>query len=342
VYSAPGDETEPPAVTAPAESSTLPASTLADAPLAAYLLAEPFVAGKVVLDVGPRPARAAERLGRAGAREVLTMEGPGPRIELPDGAVDVVLCVARLSTPGDVERHRWLAEIRRVLRGGGFALARLPAVSASGRGSLARDGLVELLKAYFPMVDLVAESPIAAVSYLAPGTDEVAVNEELATFAAEPSHFVALCAESTQRSWHLPESLIVPLRGEGAERVLAGAQDLAALREELEGAEARHEDVCRERDALRDTLMTLQDQADRSEDSLSGLRREAERHLRQLSENASALELTTLENDRLEKRAASAERALESLGAQLQQRTAELTALERELGRLRGTKTVAG
>jgi len=82
--------------------------------------------------------------------------------------------------------------------------------------------------------------------------------------------------------------------------------------------------------------MTLQDQADRQEDALSSLRREAERHLRQLSENTSALELTTLENDRLEKRAASAERALESLGTQLQQRTSDLASLEREVTRLRG------
>jgi hypothetical protein len=330
----------PPDPTGPAAP---PAPTLADAPLAAYLLAEPFVAGKVVLDVGPRPARAAERLGRAGAKQVMGMEGPGPRIELPDGAVDVVLCVARLSAASsEVERHRWLAEIRRVLRGGGFCLLRFPAVSPSGRGAEARAGLLEMLRPHFPTVDLVAEAPISALSYIAPGTDDVAVNEELASFAQEPSHFVALCAESQQRSWHLPESLIVPLRGEGAETVLAGAQDIAALREELESAALRFEDACKERDGLRDALMTVQDQADRYEDALSTLRREAERHLRQLSDDASALELTTLEKDRLEKRAASAERALESLGAQLQQRTADLAGLERELARLRGKVGAAG
>lgn len=315
------------------------APTLADAPLAAYLLAEPFVAGKVVLDVGPRPARAAERLGRAGAREVITMEGPGPRIDLPDGAVDVVLCVSRLGgAANEVERHRWLSEIRRVLRGGGFCLVRIPAVSASGRGGEARSGLLEMLRPHFATVDLVPEAPIAAVSYIAPSTDDVAVNEELASFAQDPSHFVALCSESQQRSWHLPESLIVPLRGEGAEKIVAGAQEVAALREELEAAGLRYEAACRERDALRDSVMTLQDRADSSEDAMSSLRREAERHLRQLSDDASALELTTLEKDRLEKRAASAERALESLGAQLQQRTAELAALQREVVRLRGEK----
>jgi hypothetical protein len=292
-----------------------------------------------VLDVGPRPGRAAERLRRAGAREVVTMEGPGPQIDLADASVDVVLCVARLSAPeSDMERHRWLAEMRRVLRPGGFCLVRIPAISRSGRGREARPGLEEVLHPHFPLVDLVPEAPIAAVSYIAPDTEDVAVNEELATFAAEPTHFAALCAESEQRAWHLPESLIVPLRGEGTAHVVAGAEDLAALREELEGAQARHEAAAQERDDLRDTVMTLQDQLERQEDALSSLRREAERHLRQLTEDASALELTTLERDRSEKRAASAERALESLGAQLQQRAAEVATLEKELARQRGTK----
>jgi hypothetical protein len=332
-----------PPASPPARPAAPPAPTLTDAPLAAYLLAEPFVAGKVVLDIGPRPARAAERLDRAGAREVVMEEGPGPRLARDDRSVDVVLCVARLSAPGsDVERHRWLAEVRRVLRPGGFALVRLPAASPSGRGAEARAGLADLLRPHFAIVDLVAEAPLSAVSFIAPGTDEVAVNEELATFAPDPSHFVALCAESPQRPWHIPESLIAPLRGSGAEPVLAGAEDIAALREELEAATARHDSACRERDALRDTVMTLQDQADRHEDALSALRREAERHLRQLSEDAAALELTTLDRDRLAKRAASAERALESLGTQLQQKTAELAALERELARVKGGRTTGG
>jgi hypothetical protein len=342
VYSAPGDETETRRLSSSSEPSSLAAPlvpTLADAPLAAYLLAEPFLAGKVVLDIGPRSARAAERLARAGVKEVVPSDGPGPRLASEDRSVDVVLCGARLTAPSsEVERHRWLSEIRRVLRPGGFCLVRIPAVSATGRGLAAREGLAELLRPHFPMVDLVAEAPIAAVSYIAPATEEVAVNEELATIAPEPTHFVALCAEGPQRAWHLPESLIVPLRGEGAGLVLAGGQEIAALREELEGAVARFEAAALERDRLRDSVMTLQDQADRHEDALSDLRREAERHLRQLSDESAALELTTLERDRLEKRAASAERALESLGAQLQQRSAELATLERELTRLRAAK----
>lgn len=340
--SSPSSSDSPPPSSSGGRAAPPAAATLTDAPLAAYLLAEPFVAGKVVLDVGPRPARAAERLDRAGAREVVVDDGPGPRLGRDDRSVDVVLCVARLSAPAsEVERHRWLAELRRVLRPGGFCLARFPAVSPTGRGGEARAGLETLLRHHFPTVDLVAEAPISAISYIAPGTDEVAVNEELATFSPDPTHFVALCAESTQRPWHLPESLIAPLRGSGAAPVLAGAEDLAALREEVESAAARLEAAHRERDTLRDTLMTMQDEADRHEEALSAARREAERHLRQLSDDSAALELTTIERDRLQKRADSAERALESLGTQLQQRTAELAALERELARARGVKTGA-
>src|SRR6185369_7349729 len=136
-----------------------PPVTLADAPLGAYLLGEPFVAGKVVLDIGPRPGRAVERLNRAGAREVRTTEGPGPKLDLEDRSVDVVFCVARLSAPaGDVERHRWLGEMRRVLRPGGFCLVRLPAASGDERGGRARAGLEALLRSHFATVDLVAEA----------------------------------------------------------------------------------------------------------------------------------------------------------------------------------------
>jgi hypothetical protein len=309
----------------------------ADAPLAAYLLAEPFLSGRVVLDVGPRPPRAAERLARAGAREVISGEGPGPSFPLADASVDVALCVARLTAvESDVDRHLWLAELRRVLRPEGFCLVRVPGGDAGSA-----EALRALVLTHFAICDVVAESPLVGVSYLAPDTDEAAVNEELARITAEPTHLVALCAPGATRPWSLPESLLVPLSGAGAMAVPATPEDLAALREELESLQARLDATLRERDALRETAMTLQDRGDQQEESLSALRRETERYLRQVSDDAAALELGTLDRERLERRAASAERALESQATQLHQRTAELVALERELARLRGVVQAA-
>jgi hypothetical protein len=313
-------------------SPQAPNGTAVDAPLAAYLLGEAFVAGKIVVDVGPRPARAAERLRRGGAREIISADGPGPHLEVADGSVDVVFCVARLcAVSTDVDRHRWFAELRRVLAPGGFCVVRLPVEEL---GTLA---LESLLRPHFGVVDVVAEAPLSGLSFIVPDTEDVAVNEELATIAPAPTHFVALCAEGADRPWHLPESLLVPLRPAGAVMVLAGAEQLAALREEAEELAARLHAASVERDSLRDAVMTLQDREDAREDALSSLRREAERLLRQISDDATSLELGALERERLERRASSAERALESLGGQLQQRNAELVALERELARLRAT-----
>jgi SAM-dependent methyltransferase len=309
-----------------------------DAPLAAYLIAEPLVAGKVVLDVGPRPARAAERLARGGAREVLWGDGPGPALELSDQSVDVVMCVARLSAAAsEVERHRWLAELRRVLRPDGFCLLRVSVAVLQSEERSAAQVLEELVLTHFGICDLVPESPLVGVAYLAPGTEDVAVNEELARISGPPAHLVVLCAAGPERPWSLPESLLIPLSGAGAWPVPATPEDLAALREEIEGLLARHEAACRERDALREAAMTVQDRADQLEDTLSALRRETERHLRQISDDAAALELAALERERLERRSASAERALESQATQLHRRTADLVALERELARLRAT-----
>jgi hypothetical protein len=341
VYSALGDETEPPRTSMrPNVRNALP-PTPVDAPLAAYLLAEPFVAGKVVLDVGPRPPRAAERLTRAGARQIVNADGPGPHFDVADGGVDVAFCVARLgAVDTDVERHLWFAELRRVLAPGGFCVVRMAAATLGTSDRSPRELLAGLLRPHFHSIDLVAEAPMAGLSFIVPGTDEVAVNEELASIAPEPTHFVALCAEGP-RPWHLIESLLVPLKPSGATPVLAGAEHIAALREEIEELTARLQSASTERDALRDTVMTLQDQEDQREEALSSLRREAERHLRQISDDATSLELAILERERLERRATSAERALESLGAQLQQRMAELVALERELARARGSREVA-
>lgn len=299
--------------------------------LAAYLLVEPLVAGKVVLEIAPHPAGGEERLRRAGARDVL--RETGPRLSCPDGSVDVVLCLARLAaSPDDVERQAWLAELRRVLRAEGFALVRLAAGPGGARGA------EELLRRHFATVEAVAEARLEGVSFSVPSVDDVAMNEALSPVAGEPSHYVVFCTAARHVVWQLPESLLVPV-GTGAGS--ASAAELAALRAEVAALTDRHRAACAERDGLREQAMTLRDQADRREEALSALRREVDRHLRQLSDAAAAAELAHLERDRAARRAASAEHALESLAAEVQRLRAEVAALDRELARLRAAPAAA-
>jgi SAM-dependent methyltransferase len=271
----------------------------AQAALAAYLLVEPFVSGRLVVDVGPRPPRAAERLQRAGAREVREVDGPD--LPLAEATADVVLCVSRLAgLANDVDRHRWLLELRRIVRPGGFCLVRVPVANLATAEESAESVLRELVRHHFGVVDLVAEAPLSGVAFLAPHTDEAAINEELAPIAATPTHLIALCAVEPPRPWSVPESLLVPLRAPPGE-VAPAAEEVAALREEVEVMRTRYQDSCRDRDALRESLMTLQDRLDQQDQALSALRRQAARHLRQISEGATALELAVLERSRLER-----------------------------------------
>src|SRR5688572_7641496 len=94
-----------------------------DGVMAAYLLVEPTVAGKVVLDIGPRPDGGSERLRAAGAAAVIEVDPTGDlpvALDVADESVDVTVCVARLAAAsGDLERNGWLAEMRRVVRVGG-------------------------------------------------------------------------------------------------------------------------------------------------------------------------------------------------------------------------------
>ena len=341
-------EDHPPPDSAAPGPGPLPAvaATVADpldVPLAAYLLAEPFLAGKVVLDIGPRPARAAERLARAGVAEALMADGPGPALSAADGSVDVVLCTARLSAAAsDAERHRWLMEIRRVLRTGGFCLLRVAVAAIGGRGpATPADALYDLLRPHFGPIQVVGEVPLAGLSFVLPDLDDVAVNEQLAPIAADPTHLVALCAPPfSPQPWQVPESLLVPLRP--APAVAASGPtvvDVAALRDEVEELAARHQAAALERDALRESLMTAQDQADRHEAALSGLRREAERLLQQAADASAETELARLERDRQVRRAAELERTVEALTAELRERASQLAARDREMASRSGAGT---
>jgi len=297
---------------------------------AAYLLIEPFASGRVVLDVGPRPPESTERLMRAGAVQVVAADPAEPRLSAPDASADMVLCLARLAAvTGDAERHRWLAELRRVLRPGGLCVLR------GGPSATTRAELQDTLAQHFDAIELVDETPLAAVSFVVRGIEEIAVNETLASVAGEAAGLVAFCAAGARRPWQLVESLLVPLATGPDAAVAAPDEEREALRAQLAGATERYHAASAERDAVRDAHMALQDRIDRQEEALSSLRRDAERHLRQISEDAAALELAGLERDRAVDRAASAERALEAAAAELQRLRAELAAAEKELARLR-------
>ncbi len=285
--------------------------------LAVYLLVEPLVAERVILDVGPRPPGGLERLRRAGAERIEEEEGGRSRLSALDASVDVVVCVARLGAVSDeIERQRWFAELRRVLKPGGFCVLRVPADVWPAFEPRLRD--------HFATVQVVAETPLQAISFSIAGIEDVAVNEAISPIAGTPSHLVVFCTPGDKTPWQLPESLLVPVGGPGTD---APDRDRESLRAELAALTARHQAACRERDELRETAAGLEDEGDRKEEALSSLRRAIDRQLGQASELASALEMAALDRQQADRRAASAERALETLSAEAQRLRAELAAL---------------
>src|SRR5207244_3265651 len=113
----------------------------------------------------------------------------------------------------------------------------------------------------------------------------------------------------------------------------------ARLAAEVARLQAAARETSLERDGLRETLMSAQDSGDQRDATLVALRREAERHLKQISEDASALEMLALERDRAQRRAETAERTASEMEVALKRREVELARLERELARLRARPT---
>jgi len=287
---------------------TNPDASRPDTAMAVYLLVEATVSGRVVLDVGPRPAGGPDRLRAAGAAEVIEADPATLPLAAADGSVDVALSVARLgSLAGDVERHRWLAEMQRVLTPDGFCAVRLPGIGG-------REPIEELLRPHWATIELVAESRIGAIAFAVAGVEDMAVNEAL-VIAGQPTHFVAFAARGPRRTWSLSESLLVPLDVAVAPAV---DQDVSALRAELASMAERHGAACREGDELRERVLALENASDGRADALSALRRASGRHLRQLTDQAHALELARLAQASAERRAASAERALAGLAAEVE------------------------
>jgi regulator of replication initiation timing len=322
--------------------------TVEPLPVPVYLLVEPMVPGKKVLDVTTRVGGpGAECLRRAGAADVISFVPERPSLAVPDAGVDIVLC-GLPAVGSDEERGIWLAEIRRALGPDGFCVLRLPTAAFRDRaqaGAGMRTACADLLLGYFATVDIVEETQFGGVSFHVPGTEDLAVNESLARLSGASSHFVALCADCAERPWNLSESLLVPTdAGVSADAGAAGvsAGELAAWQSEVARLEARSADLSRERDGAREGAMTLRDRADRLERTVAALRKDVERFLRQISDDAAARELIALERDDLRRNLAAATRQAADASRELEKRQVALRTLEKEVVRLRAARGGAG
>ena len=249
--------------------------------LAVYLPLEGLVAGRRILDVHGISV-AHERWRRAGARAVV---GAGrPPWELPDASVDGVFLLAGDTTYVDVAV---LAEVKRVLSPNGFVVWRLLADATSEQR-----GPVTALHAAFDTVEVINQVPIAGFTFDREGNSEVVVAEDLFPTSALPSHVLALCVQRHERPWSALESWVVPLANPNLrESAPPPAPDQRAAWEQ------RLADLTLEREYLREAVMTLQDERDRLQRLATNLRREADRNLARMSDQAAALEVLGLERD---------------------------------------------
>lgn len=309
--------------------------------LSFYLFVETFSAGKVVVDLSVGGGPGPEFLRRSGAIEVLSPARPGLPLPFPAGGADLAICpLTRADVSDDGARAALFSEIHRILRPDGMCVARVPAetLAAAAVGTSLRAALADMLLQRFAVVDIVEETPFRAVSFFVPGSDDLAVSEAMARVGGKPSHLIALCTSAGERTWHLNESLLVPTGMGGPSD--AGEGELAAWRTEVDRLMVANAEVSRERDELRERRMMLQDQVERLGNTVAVLRKEVERYLRQISDDAAARELLTLERDQLRRRLATAEADIEAGARELENQKASVQALRKEVARLRAARGV--
>ena len=332
--------------TAPAAGAAGPGTAVARADvsdptwgLSFYLFVEPFASGKVVVDLSAAGGPGSELLRRSGAVEVLRPERAGLPLPFPDGGADVVVCALTEAEVGDDGRRALLlAEIHRILRRDGMCIMRVlaHALEAAAAGIPSRAALADMVLEHFATVDIVEETPFLAVSFFAPGSEDLAVSEAMARVGGKPSHFIALCTAAPERTWQLSESLLVPTGpGGGLE---AGEGELAAWRAEVDRLTGRNAEIARERDDLRERQMMLEDRAERLSKTVLALRKDVERYLRQLSDDAAGRELLALERDQLRRKVTAAEGEMVITGRELEREKASVQALRKEVARLRAAR----
>jgi SAM-dependent methyltransferase len=317
-----------------------------DCALSFYLFIEPFTAGKVVVDLaggggrggGPGP----ELLRRAGAVEVLTPATSGLPLPFPSAGVDVVVCsLGPAEVEDDARRSALLAEVRRVLRPGGMLVARVVArvLEDVAVGVSLRAALADLALEHFATVDIIEETPFRAVSYFVPGSDDLAVSEAMSKVGGRPSHLIAFCTAAAERTWHLSESLLVPTGPGDGDGLSDG--ELVAWKAEVGRLTAKLTEVSRERDDLREREMVVQDRAERTDRTVSTLRKDVERYLRQISDDAAARELLGLERDQVRRKLSAIQEELLTAQHEVEKHKSSVQALRKEVARLRAARAGA-
>ncbi len=307
--------------------------------LAFYLFVEPFSGGKVVVDLSSGGGPGGEVLRKAGAVDVLSPGNPRLPLPFPDGGADLVIGAIPAPALGDDrQRAALLDEVRRILRPDGMCILRATSLALDGLavGGSLRATLTDMMLEHFATVDIVEETPFRAVSYFVPGSDDLAVSEAMAKVGGKPSHLIALVTPAAERAWHLSESLLVPI-GPG-EAAISSDGELAAWRAEVERLTLANAAVARERDELRERQMTLQDQSERLGKTVAALRRDVERYLRQIGDDAAARELLTLDRDQMKRKLAALETAAESANRDSERQASTVQALRKEVDRLRAAR----
>ena len=307
--------------------------------LSFYLFVEPFASGKVVVDLSAGGGPGSEHLRKSGAVEVLSPTSAGLPLPFPDGGADVAICaLTPAEIADDAARAALLSEVHRILRRDGMCIVRVvaQALEAVAAGISSRAVLADMVLEQFATVDIVEETPFLAVSFFVPGSDDLAVSEAMAKVGGKPSHFIALCTAAAERTWQLSESLLVPTGPGGG--VEAGEGELAAWRVEVERLVASNAEIARERDDLRERQMMLQDRAERLGKTVLALRRDVERYLRQLSDDAAGRELLALERDQMRRKLNAAEGEIVISGRELDGQKASAQALRKEVARLRAAR----
>jgi hypothetical protein len=300
---------------------------------------EPFSIGKVVVDLSASGGPGGEMLRKAGAVDVLSPAHPGLPLPFPDGGADLLICaLSAAEVAEDRQRAALFAEIRRVLRRDGMCVVRAVATALENAavGVSLRAVLADMALEHFATVDIVEETPFRAVSYFIPGSEDLAVSEAMSKVGGKPSHLIALCTAVTERTWHLSESLLVPTGpGDGGE---TGEGELSAWRAEVERLTVANAAIARERDELRERQMMLQDRAERLGRTVASMRKDVERYLRQIGDDAAGRELLTLERDQLRRKIATAEGEIEIANREIDTQKSAVQALRKEVARLRAAR----